>query len=186
MEATRLRILDAARELLGHAPDASMSDVAAAAGVVRRTLYGYFPARSDLVRALATQAAAEMTTLLQRSRGSSSPADEVWAQFVTELWPLAHRYRVLLALRRGNHGAEIHTVLHSVDEAIAGVISHGQEDGVFGMHLPPDVLARLSSATVFALADERRDTWEPDASGAVTTSLLMLGVPAHRVSELVA
>jgi len=33
-----------------------MGDVAAAAGVVRRTVYGHFPTRSDLIRSLTQQA----------------------------------------------------------------------------------------------------------------------------------
>jgi len=49
---TRKRILDVAVEVLGQNPDAGMGDVAAAAGVVRRTVYGHFPTRSDLIRSL--------------------------------------------------------------------------------------------------------------------------------------
>lgn len=185
MEATRGRILDVARDLLGRKPDASMAEVAAAAGVVRRTVYGYFPARGDLIRALATEAANEMAILLDGAIGAASAPDAIWARFVGELWPLAHRYRMLLELRRGDHGDEIHAVLRSVDGEIASVILQGQNDGVFGTHLPSETLARLASAIVFAIADESRGDRGLDARAAATTSLLMLGVSEQRVSDLV-
>lgn len=184
MEETRVRILDVARDLLGRRPEASMGEIAAEAGVVRRTVYGHFPTRNDLVRALAAQAAAEMQTMLaEAERGEGAP-DEVWARFVTQVWPLAHRYRVLLALRRGNYGEDIHSMLRSVDADIAALIGRGQDDGTFGTYLPPDVLARLSSATVFAIAVEQRR--QPLVSGhaATASSLLLLGVPPDRASEL--
>jgi len=184
MEETRVRILDVARELLGRRPEASMAEVAAAAGVVRRTVYGYFPARTDLVRTLATAAVDEMTAVLGRVDLPDAPADEVWARFVVELWPLTHRYRVLLALRRGEYGADIHAVLRSVDAELAELVGRGQGTGVFGTHLPPEALARLSSAAVFAIADDRRLDPALDARAAVVTSLLVLGVAAGRAEEL--
>jgi AcrR family transcriptional regulator len=184
MEATRGRIVDVARELLGRQPEASMGDIAAAAGVVRRTVYGYFPARDDLVRTLAAAAVDEMTAVLEEVERPGLPADEVWARFVVELWPLAHRYRVLLALRRGAHGEEIHVVLRSVDVKLANLVRRGQGDGVFGVHLPPAALARLSSAAVFAIADDQRSDTALDARAAVVTSLLTLGVASGRAQEL--
>jgi len=183
-EATRARILDVARELLGRRPEASMGDIAAAVGVVRRTVYGHFPARDDLVRTLAEAAVDEMTTVLERVDQPGTPADEVWARFLVELWPLAHRYRVLLALRRGEYGEDIHAVLRSVDAALATLVRRGQDDGVFGTHLPPEALARLSSATVFAIADDGSDDPSLDVEAASITSLFMLGVATERAMEL--
>lgn len=184
MQETRARILDVARDLLGRHPDSGMAEIAHAAGVVRRTVYGYFPARGDLVRALATQAAEEMAAVLTDVDHPGMPADEVWARFVGELWPLVHRYRVLLALRRSDHGDEIHEVLRSVDARLATLIQRGQDDGAFGTHLPADALARLSYATVFAIADDRRGDAALDAGAATLTSLLMLGVAPARADDL--
>ncbi|MDP4332206.1 TetR/AcrR family transcriptional regulator [Curtobacterium sp. A7_M15] len=189
MDETRNRILDVARELLGRRPDAGMGEVAQAAGVVRRTVYGHFPARSDLVRTLAERAGAEIGEILEHADVDGSPADAAWARFVTDLWPLAHRYRVLLALRRGQQGDEIHAVLGAVDRRVAELVQRGQDDDVFGRHLPAITLGQIASATVFTIADEHRVTTPgapdaPDARAAVTTSLLVLGVPAARALEL--
>ena len=184
MEETRARIIDVARELLGQRPDAGMGDVAAAAGVVRRTVYGHFPARNDLVRTLAEQAAAEIAAVLEEVDVAATPADEAWTRFVHRLWPLAHRYRVLLALRRGEYGDEIHALLGSVDAMLATLILRGQKAGAFGTHLPPDALGRIGYAAVFAIADDRGDDPALDVRAAAITSLLALGVSADRAHSL--
>lgn len=186
MQDTRQRILDVARELLGQHPDAGMGDVAAAAGVVRRTVYGHFPSRNDLVRTLAAQAAAEIVDVLEDVNRDQPPADAVWAQFVHRLWPLADRYRVLLVLRRGEHGDEIHAALGSVDNALADLMRRGQEAGAFGHHLPPDILAQIGYAVVFAIADHSRGHPPLDATAAAITSMLVLGVPEARAHQLAA
>lgn len=186
MDRTRGRILDVARELLGRNPNASMGDIAVAAGVVRRTLYGHFPARSDLVRTLAEQAAREIEAALDAVNRDGVPADEVWARFVEGLWPLAHRYRVLLALRRSEHGDEVHALLGSVDEILAGLIRRGQDGGAFGRHLPAKTLGQIAYAAVFTIADDRRTDRELNVHAAIITSLLVLGVTDSRARELAA
>lgn len=184
MTDTRERILDVAVEVLGANPEAGMGEVAQAAGVVRRTVYGHFPTRADLVLALTRRAADEVSAVLADSAAGGRAPDEVWATFVGRLWPLAHRYRVLVALRRGELGADIHALLGPVDTALADLVARGQETGAFGRHLPADVLSGVAWSTVFSLADH-----DPSADalgvGAVTTaSLLLLGVPADRAQVL--
>jgi len=61
MNETRDRILDVALDVLGESPDAGIGDIASAAGVVRRTVYGHFPSRLDLVRTLTERAVTEVT-----------------------------------------------------------------------------------------------------------------------------
>ncbi|MGO2046884.1 MAG: TetR/AcrR family transcriptional regulator, partial [Brachybacterium tyrofermentans] len=107
-EDTRTRILDVALDALGQNPDLGMGEIASSAGVVRRTVYGYFPTRGDLVRTLAQRAAEEVGSVLDEAIASHDSAERVWADFIARLWPVAHRYRVLLSLRRGEHGDEIH------------------------------------------------------------------------------
>ncbi|WP_328684872.1 helix-turn-helix domain-containing protein [Streptomyces sp. NBC_00343] len=65
-ERNRLVILNAARQVLIDEPDASMDDIAAAAGMVRRTLYRHFPNRQELVASLVRAGAEEFTAHLGR------------------------------------------------------------------------------------------------------------------------
>src|SRR5471032_3306295 len=92
---TRNRILDVALEVLGQSPDSGMGDIASAAGVVRRTVYGYFPTRTDLVRTLAQRAVDEVAAVLDEVNAYDGAAETVWVEFIARLWPLTHRYRVL-------------------------------------------------------------------------------------------
>jgi AcrR family transcriptional regulator len=184
MNETRDRILDVALEVLGQNPDAAMGDIASAAGVVRRTVYGHFPTRTDLVRTLAQRAVDEIAAVLTEVDAPEAAADAVWADFVARLWPLTHRYRVLVALRRGEYGLEIHALLEPVDGVLTRLVQRGQDSGVFGRHLPANTLSQVAYAAVFAIADNDPSRGTLDARSATITSLLVLGVPGARANVL--
>jgi AcrR family transcriptional regulator len=184
MSDTRNRILDVALEVLGQNPDAGMSEVASAAGVVRRTVYGHFPARADLVRSLAQRAVDEITVVLADVDAAGAPADVVWVDFIDRLWPVTRRYRVLLALRRGEFGDEIHAILALVDTKLADLVQRGQDAQVFARHLPAGLLSQIALTTVFTIADNALSNRTLDMRAATMTSLLMLGVPAARANDI--
>lgn len=182
---TRDRILDAAVEVLGASPDAGMGEVASAAGVVRRTVYGYFPSRSDLVLALARRAVDEIEAVLAEAAPADKAADVAWADFVARLWPLVHRYRVMVVLRRGEFGEHIHALLGQIEDALADLVRRGQDAGVLGRHLPAGVLSQTAWSAVFTIADDDLSRTELDASAVTLTTLLLLGVPEQRAKALV-
>jgi AcrR family transcriptional regulator len=184
MNETRDRILDVALEVLGENPDAGMGDIASAAGVVRRTVYGHFPSRLDLVRTLTERAVAEMAAVLAEAGAPGAEADATWAEFIARVWPVAHRYRVLLALRRGEYGEAIHGLLGPVDELLADLVQRGQDSDVFARHLPAGVLSQVAYGAVFAIADSELSNGALGARAATITSLLMLGVPEPRAIAL--
>ena len=181
---TRDRILDVALEVLGKNPDAGMGDIAAAAGVVRRTVYLHFPSRLDLIRTLTERAVAEMTAILADVNASGAEADAAWAGFIARVWPVAHRYRVLLALRRGEYGEAIHGLLGPVDELLADLVKRGQDSDVFAQHLPAGILSQIAYGAVFAIADNDLPNGTLGVPAATITSLLMLGVPETRAIAL--
>ena len=185
MNETRDRILEVALAVLGEDPDAGMGDIASAAGVVRRTVYGHFPSRLDLIRTLTQRAVAEMTAVLTDIDAAGTEADAAWVGFVARVWPVAHRYRVLLALRRGEYGEAIHGLLGPLDELLAGLVQRGQDSDVFARHLPADLLSRLAYNAVFTIADNNRQNGTPGARAATITTLLMLGVPETHALALV-
>ena len=174
MNETRDRILDVALDVMGENPDAGMGDIASAAGVVRRTVYGHFPSRLDLVRTLMERAVTEMTAVLAEVSASDAEADAAWVEFIARVWPVAHRYRVLLALRRGEYGEAIHGLLGPVDELLADLVKRGQDSDVFARHLPAGIRARSPTAscspsrTATCQRDPRRpssDDHEPADAG---------------------
>ncbi|AXL92916.1 TetR family transcriptional regulator [Streptomyces sp. CB09001] len=185
MIETRRRILDVALDVLGENPDAGMGDIASAAGVVRRTVYDHFPSRLDLVKTLTEQAVTEVTAVLTDVNASGAEADATWVEFIARVWPVAHRYRVLLALRRGEYGEAIHGLLGPVDELLADLVKRGQDSEVFAQHLPAGILSQVAYGVVFALADSDLSDGTLGAQAATITSLLMLGVPETRAVALV-
>lgn len=182
---TRDRILEVALDVLGENPDAGMGDVAAAAGVVRRTVYGHFPSRLDLVRTLTERAVTEMTAVLTEVDATDAGADATWVGFVARVWPVARRYRVLLALRRGEYGEAIHGLLGPLDELLADLVARGQDSHVFAAHLPPAVLSQIAYGAVFAIADADLSTGSLGARAATISSLLILGVAETQAVALV-
>jgi len=184
MNETRDRILDVALDVLGENPDAGMGEIASAAGVVRRTVYGHFPSRLDLIRALTERAVTEMAAVLTEVEASGAGADAAWAEFIARIWPVAHRYRVLLALRRGEYGEAIHGLLGPVDELLADLVKRGQDSDVFAQHLPAGILSQVAYGAEFTIADSNRSNGTLGAGAATITSLLMLGVPETRAIAL--
>jgi len=182
---TRNRILEVALEVLGQNPDAGMADIAASAGVVRRTVYGHFATRADLVGSLTERAVREMTGVLADASASNDAADVAWTDFIARLWPVVRRYRVLLALRRGGYGEQIHRLLGPLDDVLADFVRRGQAGGAFGKHLPAGLLSQVAYAAVFSVADHDMSHGNLDATAATVTSLLLLGVPEARAKALV-
>jgi hypothetical protein len=93
---------------------------------------------------------------------------------------------VLLALRRGEYGEEIHALLGSMDQVLGALVQRGQDSQAFGRHLPADLLSQIAYAAVFTIADNDSVQETSSAQAAMITSLLILGVPEPRARDLVA
>lgn len=70
--SNRARILATARQELGRNPDVTLEELARAAGVVRRTLFGHFPGRAALLEALTEEASETLRLALVRGHGPRS------------------------------------------------------------------------------------------------------------------
>ena len=126
----------------------------------------------------------EIATALADDAPVGKAADVAWADFIARLWPLTHRYRVLVVLRRGEFGEGIHALLGEVEQSLADLVERGQESGAFGRHLPAGVLSQAAWSAVFTIADDDLSRMELDVSAVILTSLLMLGVPESRAKVL--
>ena len=90
-------ILNAARTVLGTRPDASMEEIATAAGVTRQTVYAHFPSRDALITALIDAAGAETFAAIDAANLDSGPPADSLRQFLEISWELVRRYPYLLA-----------------------------------------------------------------------------------------
>lgn len=98
--SNRARILDTARQELGRNPNITMEELARAAGVVRRTLFGHFPGREALLVALADEASAALREAAEDAVGLDESAERALARLFLGMWPVGDRYRMIFALAR--------------------------------------------------------------------------------------
>ncbi|MET8787872.1 MULTISPECIES: helix-turn-helix domain-containing protein [unclassified Streptomyces] len=189
--SNRARILATARRELGRNPDVTLEEIAQAAGVVRRTLFGHFPGRAALVEALTEEASQALRGAVARQSDGAETADYELARFVLSIWPVGDRYRLLLALVRQDLGAQrVAEVLAPAREEATAILDRGQREGVFHTHLPSAVLsAGLEGLMLSLLECVNVGMWEDDGTGAAVAALVAAGMqrePAREVVEAVA
>ncbi|MEV6790763.1 helix-turn-helix domain-containing protein [Streptomyces sp. NPDC051320] len=175
---TRTRILEAARQELERDPDSSLSDIAGAAGVARRTVYGHFAGRSALVEGLVEDAAAALRDALTAIALPTTDAITALARFVLILWPVGGRYRMLLRLAAQDLGAErVACVLAPARDTATALISAGQRQGVFHTSVPPGALSAAFEAHILALLEcVNTGLWTDDGTRTATAALIAVGV----------
>lgn len=188
-DANRRRILDVALAELLRDPDASMDQIARAAGVVRRTVYGHFPSREVLISTLVDEAVEALAAAHAAGReGIDDPAEAV-ARSVLVVWEIADRYRLLVALAQRTVTMQgIRERLSPVRENSVRLLQRGLDEGVFASPLPAPALAYVHEQILFALMEAVNDTLvAPSEAGpsAAVTVLTAAGVPAGRAAELV-
>ncbi|MFH8935099.1 TetR/AcrR family transcriptional regulator [Streptomyces griseosporeus] len=189
-DANRRRILDVALAELLRDPDASMDQIARAAGVVRRTVYGHFPSREALISTLVDEAVQALAAAHAAGReGVEDPAESV-ARSVLTVWEIADRYRLLVALAQRTVTMQgIRERLAPVRENSVRILQRGLDEGVFTSPLPAPALAYVHEQVLFGLMeavnDGLLDTREAGRSAAVTV-LTAAGVPASKATALVA
>ncbi|MFB7337985.1 TetR/AcrR family transcriptional regulator [Streptomyces adustus] len=188
-DANRRRILDVALAELLRDPDASMDQIARAAGVVRRTVYGHFPSREALISTLVDGAVEAVEAAFAAGRDGTDDPVQALARSTLVVWEVADRYRILVALAQRSVTVQgIRERLAPVRESCAEVLRHGLDQGVFTSPLPPAALAYVHEQMLFALMEAVNDgllrTEEAGRSAAVTI-LTTAGVPASLATALV-
>ncbi len=186
--ANRRAILRAAFEVLSSSPEVgSVEQIARRAGLSRRTVYGHFPTRNDLVRALAADVAAEVTERLAAVPDADDPLESL-ARFVHATSSLAAGYHPLSPLSR----------LPAAREELAGSLQQVRQRlvdllGAAAARLDlaeatPVAASHLITAMQWGLLDAvaRGDLAEGAAAPVATRSVLRaLGVPSAEVEALV-
>jgi AcrR family transcriptional regulator len=169
------RILAVAREELGRNPDASLDEIARAAGVVRRTLYGHFPNRQALLAALAEDATRSLGDAVTAARHPGDDPPTALARMALAVWAVGDRYRMLIALGRRDLGEQtVHAALEAPRAEVTAILERGQRDGTFPGHLPAPALALALES--FALALLETPPPRPEADEGTVALLVAAGV----------
>jgi len=189
-DVNRRRILDIALTELLRDPDASMDQIARAAGVVRRTVYGHFQNREALISVLVDEAVETVAAAHAAGRDGVEDPAEALVRSTLRVWEIADRYRLLVALAQRSVTMQgIRDRLAPVRESCADILRRGLEQGVFESPLPPRALAYAHEQMLFALMEAVNDgllAAEEAGRSAAVTMLTAAGVPASRATEVVA
>lgn len=146
-------ILDAAVRTLAGRPDASMDEIARAAGVSRQTVYAHFPSREALIDAVTGQAAAEFTVLLDGLDLDQAPPARALASLLEAGWRIAARYPFLWLQPAVDPAKDAERHAPVLDRML-DIIRRGQASGDFDASLPAHWLLTASLALGRAAEDE--------------------------------
>jgi TetR/AcrR family transcriptional regulator, mexCD-oprJ operon repressor len=189
MPATRARradarrnvaaILDAALACLIRDPDASVGDIAAAAGVGRVTLYGHFPSRAELVDAVFARVVAEADEALGAVDLTGDPRQAL-TRLVASSWQIVNRHRMLL--RAAQHGlgpARIRDHHERPLRRVGRLVARGRREGAFRTDLPAAWLVATFYSVIHGAADEiaAGRLADRDAGRAISATLLAALTP---------
>ena len=154
------RIVEVAARLLGEDPHAGMTEVAAAAGVSRATVYRHFATREALIAAIQQQAVEQAERALDSCRLDEDRAADALRRLVRAWLDLADRYSLpQLANQPGldtSHAARERRRAVFTQPLVA-LIERGQATGEFSRDLPPEWSARSFGSLVLAGARATAD-----------------------------
>jgi AcrR family transcriptional regulator len=146
-------ILDAAARTLSAQPEASVDDIARAAGLSRQTVYAHFPSREALLDAVVERATAEVAAAFEAAALDAVPPAEALIRLLDAGWAVTARYPFLWHLPAVSPGQDADR--HGpVIERLREVIRRGQESGDFDRRLSPDWLLAAGLAVGRAAEDE--------------------------------
>lgn len=155
-ERSIARIVSAARVCLGDNPDATVDDIAKAAGVGRMTVYGHFRTRPELVEAALVDAlqAGEATLSTLDLAGDARTA---LTRLLESSWSLVAESAALATAASGVLPAGRLLELHGAPaERVHELVRRGQEQGVFRTDLPIGWLVSAVHYILKGAAEESR------------------------------
>ncbi|OYN76383.1 TetR/AcrR family transcriptional regulator [Mycolicibacterium sphagni] len=185
-ERNRARIVDAARRLWTYDPDTSMDDVAREAGVVRRTLYGHFSHRDELIMAVLAQTADVLAEVAGRSSRPGMNASEELARLTLEVWSFAHDWHLLTTLIQQIDAASMERAAAPIDAVFEAIVRKGQRSGQFSRHLPAEVMVQILRVQAIKLHEASNDrSWSGGAEDAALAALITVGVDRFAAESIV-
>ncbi len=150
-------ILDAAEELLEERAAASISAVAARAGVSRVTVYAHFPTWEALLEAAVERAVRRTMTALEATHPDDGPPVQALERMLTAAWQHLARYGAMAQAVAEQLSPQAVTRTHqAAHRTVGALLERGQADGSFRTDLPAAWLVTACIALIHACAQEVR------------------------------
>jgi AcrR family transcriptional regulator len=178
---TRLRtpaaILETAARVLADHGDATMNDIAAAAGVGRATIYRHFPTREALLQALEAEALREFTARVTAAGLDRVPVPEALQRLLRAIFTVGDRYVVLTRQRAAVFGYQLDEQSERPAGApIRAIFQRGIDDGTLRDDLGAGQLGHLfGGLALAAFAAALPQTAGIEQAAAVTASMFLDG-----------
>ena len=179
-------ILDAAEELLELQGHATISAVAAQAGVSRVTVYAHFPTWDALLEAAVERAVGRTMKALESASPDDGPPAEALDRVLAGAWQHLARYgamaQAVAELLTPDAVARTHQAAH---QAIGTLLARGQADASFRTDLPANWLVTACITLIHACADGVRagQIDERDAARILRTSVRDLFIGTGRLTR---
>ena len=152
----RTAIVDAALELVGRDPQASLADIASAAGVGRVTLYGHFSSREELLEA-ALRRAIERADADLAEVDLTGDALVALERLVRGSWEIVARFHGLLAaMQRAVDTEHIRSHHAAPLERLEALVRRGQDEGSVRTDVPASWLTTCTTVILHTAAAEVR------------------------------
>lgn len=137
------KILDAAITCLSRNADASVSEIAQAAGVGRVTLYGHFPTRDALIEAALVRVISEGEAVLESLDLAGDPRRALRVLIESSWLLIARASAVLVAAQTALPPGRIHQLHAEPAQRVDELIRRGQTEGAFRDDLPASWLTSV-------------------------------------------
>ncbi|WP_036319396.1 TetR/AcrR family transcriptional regulator [Microbacterium sp. B24] len=179
--ANRAGILQAAATTLALDPSASIDQIARAAGLSRRALYGHFDDRQALLTELIAAGAQRFNAIASSLHEPHPPL--ALARLTAALWAEAAHVQVAAALALDDTRLEqTAAALAPLRRTLVEVVRAGQDDGTLRIDMAAPTLARLIEETARA-AVSRIDASSPIATSLAVRAVLSIAGLSWRESE---
>ena len=150
-------ILDGAERQLEQGKPASISAVAAEAGVSRVTVYAHFPDRQHLIEALVERAVRRAGETIQVAEPDSGPPVDALERVLAASWEELGRHERIAGAAVAELSADAIRRTHETGRRlIRRLVTRGRREGAFRTDVPVDWLVASFFALVHAARDEVR------------------------------
>ncbi|MCU1479205.1 MAG: putative TetR-family transcriptional regulator [Subtercola sp.] len=149
----RIAILESARLLLNRDPEASLEAIAAGAGLSRRSIYGHFATRDELIGEIQTLGGQRVTAALAHIDHSDTRV--AIALIGARLWSEVENVRVMAQLAvRGPQRQTFADALRPVREKLLSIVDRGIAARELRTDVAAETLASLIEGAALSVLDE--------------------------------
>lgn len=147
-------ILDAAIQVLGQQPEASIDQVATAAGVSRQTVYAHYPSREVLQQAVVDRVIDDVLAAIDAANLDEGPASTALLRLIDTSWHAMQRYPLLLHADAARTSQESHLRLMPIRDRLDRLVRRGQRTGEFDPGPPSGWLVAATIALTHTAAEQ--------------------------------